>query len=80
MPLNMAVALPNVSTATPNDVTILSIATFLVYNGTTVECIAAFIDGSLPQFTAPVVLLVQGTTIIMSIPINHCCNIIIIYL
>ena len=48
--LNVA-TLQNVSTATPNDVTILSIATLLVYNGTAVECIVTFIDGSLPQFT-----------------------------
>ena len=78
--LIMAAALLNVSTTsvgTPNGVTtILSIGTLLDYNGTIVECIAVFIDGSLPQFTAPVVLLVQGTTIIMSIPINHYCTII----
>ena len=52
--------LPNISTATPNDVTILSIATLLAYNGTTVECIATFIDGSSPQFTPPVLLFIQG--------------------
>ena len=54
------VTLQNISTATPNDVTILSIATLLVYNGITVECIASFIDGSPPQFTPPVRLLIQG--------------------
>ena len=52
--------LPNISTATPNNVTILSIATLLVYNGITVECIASFIDGSSPQFTPLVQLLIQG--------------------
>ena len=66
-------ALPNVSTAsvvTPNGVAvILSVGTLLDYNGTTVECIATFIDGSPPQLTTPVVLLIQGTTtIVMSIP------------
>ena len=59
--------LPNVSTATPNDVTKLSIATLVAYNGTIIECIATFFDGSLPQFTAPVSLLTQGihTVILM---------------
>ena len=75
--LNMA-NLPNISTATLNDVTILSIATILVYNGTTVECVATFIDGSSPQFTAPIVLLIQGITIIISIATNYFCTIIII--
>ena len=57
MPLNV-VNLPNVSTATPNDVTILSFSTLLVYNGTIIECIATFIDGSPPQFTTPVAFLI----------------------
>ena len=62
--LNMA-NLQNISTAgvvTPNGVAriLLSIATLLVYNGTTVECVAVFIDGSSPQFTTPVALLIQG--------------------
>ena len=70
--LNTA-TLPNISSATPNDVTILSIVIFLVYNGTTVECVAILIDGSSPQFTARVQLLIQG---IMSVPSNHCCTII----
>ena len=56
--------IPNVSIAnvvTPNGVTtILSISTILVYNETTIECIATFIDGSLPQFTPLVTLLIQG--------------------
>ena len=67
MSLNMANLL-NVSSATHiNATTILSIATLLVYNGTIVECIATFIDGSSPQFTAPVALLIQGihTVIVM---------------
>ena len=64
--LNVAI-LPNVSSATPNDVTLLSIATLLSYNGMIIECIAAFIDGSPPQFTTPVALLIQGihTVIVM---------------
>ena len=61
--LNVA-ALPNISDAsvgTPNGVArILSIGTLLVYNETAVECIATFIDGSPPQFTPPVQLLIQG--------------------
>ena len=75
--LNVA-TLQNISTATPNDVIILSVATLLVYNGIIIECVATFIDGLLPQFTAPVVLLIQGTTIIMSISTNYFCTIIII--
>ena len=68
--VNMA-ALPNVSVtsvATPNGVTtILSIGNLLDNNGTTVECVATFIDGSSPQFTPPVALLIQGiqTVIVM---------------
>ena len=64
IPLNAA-TLQNISTAsvgTPNGVTsTLSIPTLLVYNVTTVECVATFIDGSSPQFTEPVVLRIQGT-------------------
>ena len=66
IPLNMA-AFSSVSTAsvvTPNGVTtILSIGTLLDNNGTTIECIALIIDESSLQFTAPVVLLIQGTKI-----------------
>ena len=57
--LNVA-TFQNISSATPNDVTILSIGTLLVYNGTTVECIATFIDGSSPQFAPTVLLFIQG--------------------
>ena len=57
IPLNIA-TLPNVS-AIPNDDTII-ISTLLDNNGTTVECIATFIDGSSPQFTPPVTLFIQG--------------------
>ena len=63
IPLNAAI-LQNVSATsvvTSNGVaSTLSIGTLLVYNGITVECIATFIDGSSPQFTPPVTLLVQG--------------------
>ena len=64
--LNVA-TLQNISTSTRNGVAILSIATLLVYNGITIECIATFIDGSSPQFTPPVALLIQGihTIIVM---------------
>ena len=41
----------------------LSIGTLLEYNGTTIECVAAFFDGSLPMFTPPVLLLIQGMII-----------------
>ena len=66
--LNIA-TFPNVSVTsigTPNGVTtILSISTILVYNETTVECIATFIDGSSPQFTPLVTLLIQGIILIL---------------
>ena len=79
IPLNAA-TLQNVSTTsvgTPNGVaSLLSIGTLLVYNGITIECVAAFIDGSSPQFTPPVALLIQGITRIMNIPTNNCCTII----
>ena len=41
----------------------LSIATLLEYNKTTVECVAIFYDGSLPLFTPPVMLLIQGIVV-----------------
>ena len=67
MPLNTA-DFQNISTAStpgPNGVTthILSIGIFLVYNGITIERIATFFDGSLPQVTTPVPLLIQGMII-----------------
>ena len=39
----------------------LSIGTSLEYDGTTVKCIATFINGSPPQFTSPVALQIQGS-------------------
>ena len=54
------VTLPNVTTATSNYVTILTISTLLVYNGITIECVATFIDGSSPQFAPSMQLLIQG--------------------
>ena len=80
-PLNVA-ALQNisdVSVGTPNGVTsTLSIGTLLVYNETAVECIATFIDGSSPQFTASVALHIQGIN--MTIPTNHCYSVRTIYI
>ena len=38
----------------------LSIKTLLKYNQTIVVCVAVFFDGTPPQFTAPVTLLIQG--------------------
>ena len=38
----------------------LSIETLLEFNQTTVECVATFLDGSPPQVTPAVVLLIQG--------------------
>ena len=45
---------------------ILSIGTPLKYNGTAIECIATFIDGSPPQVTTSVPLLIQGIIIIIA--------------
>ena len=63
IPLNVA-TLQNVSDASVGILSgvarILSIRTLLVYNGTIVECIATFVNGSPPQFTPPVPLLIQG--------------------
>ena len=42
----------------------LSIVTHLEYNQTTVECVATFNDGSPPQFTGAVTLLIQGELIV----------------
>ena len=66
--------LQNVSAATPNSATsTLSIATLLAYHGTAVECIATFIDGSSPQFTPPVQLLIQGIHTVIVTEEGHCC-------
>ena len=66
--LNTAATFSNISAisfAGVNGVSthILSIGTLLVYNGTTIECVAVFIDGSSPQYTAPVPLFIQGIII-----------------
>ena len=50
---------------------ILSVGTLFVYNGTTIEYVAAF-DGSLPEYTTPVPLLIQGIMIIAAIIIPMC--------
>ena len=44
----------------------LSIGTLLEYNMTRVECVAIFFDGSPPQFTSLVTLLIQGVYILAS--------------
>ncbi len=59
IPLSVA-TLQNVSAVSVGATSMLSIGTLLVYNGTTVECVATFFDGSSPQFTAPVALLIQA--------------------
>ena len=76
MPLNTA-NFQNISTTStpgPSGVIthILSIGTLLVHNGTTIECVATFFDGSSPQVTTPVPLLIQG--IIFIIIIMHACE------
>ena len=71
IPLERAANFSNVSVTSfvgVNGVsTHLSIGTLLVYNGTTIDCVAVFIDGSSsPQYTAPVALLIQGIIIVQS--------------
>ena len=72
MPLSTAANFFNISVIRFSGVNgvstnILSIGTLLVYNGTTIECVAIFIDGSsLPQYTAPVALFIQGIIIILN--------------
>ena len=52
---------PNITTSSNGTIRLLSIGTLLEYNGTTVQCVAIFVDGSPPIFTPPVTLLIQGT-------------------
>ena len=52
---------PNITTSSSGTIRFLSIGTHLEYSGTTVVCVATFLDGSLPLFTPPVTLLIQGT-------------------
>ena len=54
---------PNISTGEIQQIgsgRILSIGTLVEFNQTTVECVAFFIDGTPPQFTPAVTLLIQG--------------------
>ena len=44
----------------PGTLTILALPE---YNGTVVECVAFFIDGSPPTFTPPVILIIQGRVV-----------------
>ena len=56
--------LPNISINELQSSTVitytLSIETLLKYNQMTVVCVASFFDGTPPQFTVPVTLLIQG--------------------
>ena len=59
--LNMAANLSNISThSIHGGIYTLSIGNLLVNNGISIKCVAVFFDGSLLQFTAPVLLIVQG--------------------
>ena len=56
---------PNISTCEIQQIgggriILLSIGTLLEFNQTTVECVAFFIDGTPPQVTPAVTLLIQG--------------------
>ena len=52
---------PNIATTTFTGVNTITFQTILEFNQTTVECVAIFFDGSPPQFTSPVALLIQGS-------------------
>ena len=52
---------PNIFTSTYTDVDTITFQTLVEFNQTTVECVATFFDGSPPQFTSPVALLIQGS-------------------
>ena len=52
--------LPNITISVNGTIRSLSIGTLLEYNGTTVQCVALFLDGTPPLPTLPVTLLIQG--------------------
>ena len=52
---------PNITSSNNGSIRLLSIGTLLEYSGTTVQCVATFLDGSPPIFTQPVRVLIQGT-------------------
>ena len=51
---------PDITTSSSGTMHSLSIGTLLEYNGTTVQCVASFFDGSPPLLTPSVTLLIQG--------------------
>ena len=59
-PINK-INLPDITISSSGTLRSLSIRTLLEYSGTTVVCVATFLDGSPPIFTPPVTLLIQGT-------------------
>ena len=64
LPLNIAVNLFNISATSTrlSNIYVLSIETLLAYDATIIECVAGFVDGSLPQleYTPPVIFRIQG--------------------
>ena len=52
---------PDINTSSSGRMHVLTIGTLLEYSGTTVECVATFLDESPPIPTPPVMLLTQGT-------------------
>ena len=50
----------NINTSSSGAMHTLSIGTLVEYNGTTVQCLALFFDGTPPLSTLPVTLLIQG--------------------
>ena len=59
----------NITTFSSGRIYFLSIGTLLEYSGTTVECVATFLDGSPPIFTPPVTLLIQGSNVMVLSPL-----------
>ena len=58
---------PNIRSSSSGTIRLLSIGTLPEYNGTTVECVAFFFDGTPPLPTLPVTLLIQGIYVIVYI-------------
>ena len=64
--------LPDITISSNGTIRLLSIGTLLEYNGTTVECVAVFLDGTPPLSTLPVTLLIQGIAIYVIVYISVC--------
>ena len=64
--------LPDITISSNGTIRLLSIGILPEYNGTTVECVAVFFDGTPPLQTLPVTLLIQGIAIYVIVYISIC--------